>query len=125
MHPETKVVLSMPGNASLTLCQFCLLITIANILDPDQARQIVGLDPGTKLFDTLIVFLKVYFEKANFEKNQQTTKNMQNYPACKELTHCMVGNFSCFFCRLLILFKINFLQKEFQEYHPNVKQFGP
>ena len=29
------------------------------------------------------------------------------------------------FCRLLIFFKINFLKKFFQEYHQNVKQFGP
>ena len=32
----------------LSLCQLCLLITIANSLDPDQARQNVGpdLDPN-------------------------------------------------------------------------------
>ena len=29
--------------------------------------------PGTKLFDTLIEFLKDYYEKNNFEKSQQTT----------------------------------------------------
>ena len=31
------------------------------------------------------VFLKEFFEKVDFEKYQQTTKNMQNQPACKEL----------------------------------------
>ena len=36
------------------------------------------------------------------------------------LTHCIPGNFSFFFCRPLIFFKIKF----FQEYHQNVKQFG-
>ena len=41
------------------------------------------------------------------------------------LTHCILGNFSCFFCRLLIFFKVNFLKKIFQEYDQNVKQFGP
>ena len=32
----------------LTLCPLCLLITFANSLDPDQARQYVGpdLDPN-------------------------------------------------------------------------------
>ena len=41
---------------------FCrLLITFANSLDPD-------------LLDTLIVFLKEFFEKFHFEKNQQATK---------------------------------------------------
>ena len=29
------------------------------------------------------------------------------------------------FCRLLIFFKINLLKKKLQEYHQNVKQFGP
>ena len=28
----------------------------------------------SKLFDTLVVFLKVFFEKVDFEKDQQTTK---------------------------------------------------
>ena len=37
---------------------------------------------GSKLFDTLIVFLKEFFEKVNFEKNQQTTED-KNYPACQ------------------------------------------
>ena len=32
-----------------------------------------------------MVFLKFYFEKVDFEKNQQMTKNMKNYSACKEL----------------------------------------
>ena len=30
--------------------------------------------PGSKLFDTLMVFLKEFFEKVDFESNQQTTK---------------------------------------------------
>ena len=29
---------------------------------------------GSKLFDTLIIFLKEFFEKVDFEKNQRTTK---------------------------------------------------
>ena len=36
------------------------------------------------------------------------------------LTRCILGNFSCFFCCLLIFFKINFVKKFFQEYHQNV-----
>ena len=31
---------------------------------------------GSKLFDTLIKFLKKYFEKSDFEKNQKTTKKV-------------------------------------------------
>ena len=52
-------------------------------LDPDQDRQNVGPDLDPNCFDTLMVFLKEYFEKVDFEKNQQTTKNMQNYPGAK------------------------------------------
>ena len=30
---------------------------------------------------------------------------------CDDLSLCMLGNFSCFYCRLLTFFKINFFQK--------------
>ena len=41
---------------------------------------------GSKLFDTLMIFLKELFEKVDFEKNRQTTKKiMKKYPACQEL----------------------------------------
>ena len=36
----------------------------------------------------------------------------------------MLGNFSRFYCRLLSFFKINFLQKFFQEHFQRVEQFG-
>ena len=32
-----------------------------------------------------MLFLKGFFEKVNFEKNQQTTKSLKNSPAYKEL----------------------------------------
>ena len=35
---------------------------------------------GSKLFDTLIVFLKEFFEKVDFEKKSRQQKSMQNYP---------------------------------------------
>ena len=35
---------------------------------------------------------------------------------------CMLGNFSCFCCRLLTFYKINFFKKFFQEHYQNVKQ---
>ena len=47
-----------------------LLITFANSLDPDQGLAL----SGSKLFHTLMVFLKEFFEKVDFEKNQQKTK---------------------------------------------------
>ena len=40
------------------------------------------------------------------------------------LTLCILGNFSCFFCCQLIIFKINFFEKFFQEYHQSVIQIG-
>ena len=40
----------------------------------------------SNLFDTQMVFLKEFFEKVDFEKNQQTTKNMKIFPGGKELT---------------------------------------
>ena len=72
--------------AALLLDYKCrLLITFANSLDPDQARQNVGPDLDPKLFDTLMVFPKEFFKKVDFEKNQQTTKNMQHYTVGREV----------------------------------------
>ena len=36
---------------------------------------------GSKLFDTLMVFLKEFFKKADSEKNQQTTKKHEKLPS--------------------------------------------
>ena len=40
------------------------------------------------------------------------------------LIFCMLGNCSCFCCRLLTFFKMNFFKKFFQELYQSVKQFG-
>ena len=40
------------------------------------------------------------------------------------LTLCMLGNFSCFCCRLLTYYKIDFLKKILQGHYKSVKQFG-
>ena len=34
----------------------------------------------SKLFDTLVVFMKEFFEKVDFEKNKQTTKKKKKFP---------------------------------------------
>ena len=58
---------------------FChLLINLANSLDTDQTWRVVG----PNLFDTLIVFLKEFFEKVNFEKKSDDKK------ACKKINLC-------------------------------------
>ena len=42
------------------------------------------------LFDTLMVFQRIFFNKVIIEKSQQTTKMMnKNYQGCKELTLCV------------------------------------
>ena len=49
------------------------LFNFANSLDPDQARQNVGPDQDPNCL-TLIIVLKDFFKKSDFEKNQQTRK---------------------------------------------------
>ena len=50
--------------------------TLANSLDPDQAQR-----SGSKLFDILMVFQKEFFQKVNYEKNQQTKKKHKKLPS--------------------------------------------
>ena len=59
------------------------ILTFANSLDPDQAPQNVGPESWSKLFET-DDFPDFFFKLIKI--NLQTTKNMQNSPACKELT---------------------------------------
>ena len=48
-------------NSFLDSCDFfCLLIAYANSLNPDQDKQSVLI--GSKVFDTLIVFLKEFLK---------------------------------------------------------------
>ena len=67
------------------MCCCRLLITFANSLYPDQARQNVGPDLDPNCFDTLMVFLKEFFEKVDFEKISRRQRSRQNYPGGKEL----------------------------------------
>ena len=78
-----------------------------------------GLSSGSKMFDTLIVFLKEFFKNVDFEKNQQMTKKHENYPESKELTLLHA------FCRLLIRFKNELFKKITSTCgHLSVKLFG-
>ena len=59
-----SLINSMPAGGD-----FCrLLIFFANSLDPVQAQQNVGPDLDTKLFVTLMVFLKEFLKKIDFGK---------------------------------------------------------
>ena len=59
-------------NSLLASDFFLLLITFANSLDPDQdwVRQNIGPDLDPNCFDADGIFLKEFFKKVNFEKNQ-------------------------------------------------------
>ena len=56
---------------------------------------------GSKLFETMMLFLKELFEKDDFEKNQQMAKSMHIHPAGKELTA-----FECIFYNSIFLLMI-------------------
>ena len=61
------LTLSLLRAATFVVCW----ITLASSLDPDCLHP--GQGPECKPFDTLIVLLKEFFEKVNFEKSLQTT----------------------------------------------------
>ena len=42
---------------------------------------------GSKLFDTLMVFLKDFSKKLKKKKIHRWQKSMENYPTCKEVKH--------------------------------------
>ena len=73
---------------SLTLYQ---LVSSADFLctqlRPRSGQTFCRTLSESKLFDTLMKFLKEFFEDINFEKNQQTTKqkSIQYFSACKNL----------------------------------------
>ena len=53
---------------------------------PRSGPTEVGLDLDPNCLDTLVVFLKEFFEKVNYEKKfADDNKSMKNYPACKLL----------------------------------------
>ena len=61
---------------------FCrLLLTFANSLDPDQARQNVGFD----LISTRLYAKKNHFENGIFEKHQQTSKHETQLPSMQRV----------------------------------------
>ena len=71
---------------------WCLLITLANRLDPDQAGQNIrpGSDPNC--FDTLMVFLAEIFKNSWFWKiSRRQKKNMQIYPEWKTISVLCLG----------------------------------
>ena len=97
LHFQCSVLLISIQKTEKNHCLFTysryLLITFANSLDPDHVGQNVGPDLDSNCL-TLWVFLKDFLEKVDFEKNQQTTKKHENYPAVKELILYYIPNFN-------------------------------
>ena len=74
----------------------------------------------SNLCKTLMVFLKDFLKDVDcYKKKSADDKKHETFTKNAKL-----GNFACFFCCLLILFKINFFKNLFQEYHQSIKQFG-
>ena len=60
----------------------CLLITFANSLDPDQARQNIGPDLDPNCLTLWWYSWKIFFKKDNLKKqNPQTTKKHAKLPS--------------------------------------------
>ena len=77
---KNKVFNSFPASGD-----FChLLITFADSLDPDQARLNVGLNMDPNCL-TLMVFLKDFFVKVNFEN-----KITEDKKACRITQHAKI-----------------------------------
>ena len=74
------------GQYPLFSYKCCLLITFANSLDTYQARQKIepDVDPIC-LTLRWYIFMNFFFEKVDFEKNQQTAKKKKKFPGSKEL----------------------------------------
>ena len=74
--------------------------TFANSLEPDQARQNVGLDLVPNSLMLYLVFLKEFLEKVDFlKKSQQTTKQtIQKLPSRLRVKVSSGVNYRCFFC---------------------------
>ena len=58
-----------------------------------------ALIPGSKRFDALIVFVKEFFEKVNFEHFQYDNKNMKKLPNMQRVTmslftYCLIDRAS-------------------------------
>ena len=68
-------------NVASTLC--LLVPSVDNIckqFGPRSGPTKCRAWPGSKLFDTLMVFLKEFYEKVEIEKNQQKTKKPEKLP---------------------------------------------
>ena len=72
--------------ASVFYCDLC------KQLGPESSPTFCWAWSKSKLFDTLMVFLKEFFKKVDSEKNQQTTNIHIHFPSCKVLSILIMHN---------------------------------
>ena len=65
----------------------CLLLSSANNL----CKQF-GPRSGSILFDTLMVFMKEFFKKVDFEKNHKKTKKHEKLPSKQRVNRFKINN---------------------------------
>ena len=68
----------------------------------------------------LVRFMHFFFHK----KNAHCYLIPHSFANVLYLSTCMLGNCSCFYCRLLTFLKNKFLQINHQDHYQSVKQFG-
>ena len=69
--------------------KWCLLITLANRLSPDQAGQNIKPSSDPNCFDILSVFLAEMFKSSWFWKISRLQKSMQIYQEKKQSVFCV------------------------------------
>ena len=79
---------SSPAQHGCLSGYFCHLLVnfVSKQLGPRSGKAEHRSWSGSKPSDTLIVFLKEFFEKVNIEKSVNDNKSMTNYLVCWELT---------------------------------------
>ena len=106
IHECISRITSAPSNSCTLLWTLCLLMSSADNLckqfGPRPGLTKCQAWPGSKLFDTLMVFMKEFFEKVEFGKISRRQKKHAVY-------------FACFCCHLLTFFKINLLKNSFRK----------
>ena len=117
-------------------CQSECFVTDIKVLDKEENNQLNSLHDGlffmlllssADFFQNLL-FQKNYFRKLSVSNSLDPEQDRQNVgpdlgPNClqKGLTLCMMVNCTCFCCRLMTFFKINFFIKFFQEHYQSVQ----
>ena len=81
----------------IQLTHSCLIVTSADNLckqfEPRSSLAKRRTQSGSKLLDTLMVIQKEFFEKGDFEKIQQTTKEHAQFPGRQRINPFLPNSF--------------------------------